>query len=238
MKMARQNKGYFDEHKESYAEEITAIQPLFYENTANLINPVLIGSKKVLDIGNGGVINYNFKDIEKLICADLVVSQQAVSKYAAFKNIDFIEADVLNLQSFTNDVFDVVIIQALIHHLAGYTLKKTHINVEKAVSECMRVLKPEGKLLIVESTVNRPFEFVERLTYPLMQIFFRICKFDKVYQYSEKSLLKRLSKWPIEEHCSIEVGPYIWIMGKKIPTFLTPCGASWFKIVKSRIVSR
>ena len=53
--------------------------------------------------------------------------------------------------------------------------------------ECMRILKPDGKLLIVESTVVSWFEKIERILYPVMQAFFRLVKFDTVYQYSPTS---------------------------------------------------
>jgi len=72
---------YFNNHKESYAEEITAIQLVFYENTAKLINNTIKSSRKVLNIGNGGVINYSFNHLEKCI---------------EISNVEFIKADILD----------------------------------------------------------------------------------------------------------------------------------------------
>lgn len=225
---------YFDRNGDNYADEIMAIQPKFYENTAKLINNATKNSSQVLDIGNGGVINYEFDHFDKLVCGDLFVSQIASKRYEACCNVEFVKADILNLQNFADDSFDTVIISAVIHHLAGSTLKRTHENTCKAISECLRVIKQGGGLLIIESTVSRWFEVVEKLLYPIMQLFFKICKFGNIYQYSVKSLYDRLDRLccNLTECSRIDIGPYIWIMGKKIPTCLTPCRAVWIRIIK------
>lgn len=233
VKSSAREYGYFDTHAESYAEEIMAIQPVFYENTAKLINSAIRCSASVLDIGNGGVVNYAFSHLERLVCGDLTVSQRAARKYEQFENISFVEADILKLHGYSDGEFDTVIVSAVIHHLAVSTLSETHETVDRAIKECLRVLKPGGRLLIIESTVNRAFEIAERLLYPVMQAFFKAVKFDTVYQYSARSLLKKLSALGlVVEHARIDVGPYIWIMGKKLPTFLMPCGAVWVVMEK------
>jgi SAM-dependent methyltransferase len=229
---------YFKEHMEDYADGITAILSTFYETVSKLIDQSSNGDPEVLDIGNGGVINYTFTHFKKLICADLVLSQKAIDKYKEFHNVLFIKADILDMKEYADESFDIIIIQNVIHHLASTTYKKAQENVARAINECLRVLRPKGKLLITESVVNNIFEFFERLFYPFMQLFFKTCKFDSVYMYSEKSLLKKLSKCMdgraiIVEHSAIDTGPYAWVMGKKIPIYLTPLAPPiWVKIEK------
>lgn len=234
--MSKNNRSvnYFDKNADNYAERITAIQPIFYENTAAFINSSTQDSQYVLDIGNGGLINYKFSHFKKLVCGDLYISKRAEKKYEFSKNIEFVQADITNLSNFSDSSFDTVIVQAVIHHLAESTLSKTHKNVEKALHECMRVLKSDGRLLIVESTVTNWFEFIERLTYPIMQAFFKLCNFDSVYQYSRKSLIRKVEAMGLSiiEHSPIDIGPRIWIMGKSLPSWLTPCGATWIVIKK------
>lgn len=48
---------YFQSHSEDYAEQIMAIQPELYQNTGRLLNQWLPSGGRVLDAGNGGVIN-------------------------------------------------------------------------------------------------------------------------------------------------------------------------------------
>lgn len=229
---------YFESFKDDYADEITAIQPEFYANSAKHINEQLVmlkekGDLRVLDIGNGGVINYDRSLIDKLVCADLSVSDKAVSKYAGDDTICFEQGNMLDLK-YDDDSFDAVIVQAVIHHLAGKRMKITESNVERGIRECLRVCKPGGRLLIVESTVSRWFDCLERAFYPLMQFFFSIVRFDSVYQYSGDRLNRKISALGcnVEEYCEVPLDKYIWLLRKKIPSRITPCGAHWWCIRK------
>lgn len=226
---------YFDRHAEDYAERITKIQETFYENSARLLNEWLPFGGTVLDIGNGGVINYDHTRLARLDCGDLVVSEYAKEKYKCFPKIRFFQTDVLDMRHIPPETYDAVIIQCVIHHLAGRTFYDSCVRVSRAVEECMRVLRPDGRLLIVESTVTGQFEQVERMLYPGMQLFFRLCRFGRVYQFSPESLARLLRRIPgtrLTEQKKVEVGPYIWIMGKKIPTGATPCGVSFYVLEK------
>lgn len=238
--MSKQNNSYFESHTADYAEQIMAIQPEFYNNSKKIINTYMRPKSMVLDIGNGGVIHYDYTMLNRLDCADLVVSTAAVKKYEKAENIRFFKADILNLSEIEDNIYDTVIIQTVIHHLAGTTYAKTVLNVHKSIQEVIRVTKPGGNILIIESTVCRWFELIERILYPIMQLFFRICKFGLVYQFSAKSLLQVISNMHIgclSDIQPVSIGPRIWIMGKSIPTCLTPCSAVFLKIHKAEDVS-
>lgn len=232
------NENYFEEFKDEYAEEIEAIQPQFYKNAAAHINDILgrlSNDCKCLDIGNGGVINYDSDKIGELICADLSVSDKAVMRYADKKNIKFVAGNMLDLKEYEDDSFDAIIVQTVIHHLADRKLEQTEKNVEIGIRECMRVLKPGGRLLIVESTVVCWFEKLERVFYSLMQLAFKIIHFDTVYQYSYASLLRKVKMMDlnVEETAEVELDKYIWLLRKKVLTKITPCRACWICVRKS-----
>jgi len=230
----QQSKRYFDEISGSYAERIQAIQPAFYKNAAAYINAGLGGCKTVLDIGNGGVINYDFSGITRLDCADLSLSQTIIERYANHENVSFFISDILRLNEIDSSTYDAVIVQTVLHHLAGDTRMQTNKNVLCALASCMRVLKPGGKLLIVESVVTAPFEILERLLYPLMQLFFKLCRFGAVYQYSERSLRRLIQDggYSLAEYAPVALDRHVWIMGCKVLTALTPCRAVWACIEK------
>jgi len=230
----QQSKLFFDEVIDDYADETQSIQPEFYRNAAAFIDVALSGCKDVLDIGNGGVINYDFAHLARLDCADLSLSQTAVKRYASYDHIAFFASDIFDLKEIDDNTYDAVIVQAVLHHLAGSTRKQTDQNVLRALSSCMRVLKPGGRLLIVESVVPRSFELIERLFYPLMQLFFKLCKFGAVYQYSAHSLGRLIQRegYAIMESAPIALDRYVWVMRRKIPTALTPCRAVWLFLKK------
>lgn len=225
---------YWDKIAEEYADEIMKIQPTFFENSAKMINMELKPDLIVADIGNGGVINYQYTDLKKLDCIDLSTSRTAVEKYKKNKNIEFKCGNILHLSDIEDETYDRVIVQCVIHHLAGERFHVTRKNTIRAINECMRILKPYGKLLIVESTVTPWFEKFERRLYGLMQLLFRIIRFDAVYQYSEQSLttLIRSQGLKITSVKTIEIGKYMWLLKHKVPNKLTPCRAVWICVEK------
>ena len=189
----------------------------------------------MLDAGNGGVINYDITRLAQLDCIDLGVSQTAINKYADHPNVRFLQGNILNLEGVSSGTYDAVIVQAVIHHLAGKTYKRTCAQVRTAMAECLRILKPGATLLIMESTVVPWFAAIERFVYPLMQAFFAICRFGDVYQFSPGSLghlLENLDGATLLSTEPVEVGRFIWIMGKRIPRKLTPCGMTFYRIIK------
>lgn len=229
---------YWDKIADEYAKEALSIQPTFYQNASVLLNRELADCSIVADIGNGGVINYKTAGFQQLDCIDLSLSKTAAEQYQDVANIAFKQGNVMHLTEVADHVYDAVILQCVLHHLAGNSFAVTNSNVKKALRECMRILKPGGKLLIVESAVVPWFEKVERMLYPVMQAFFRLVKFDAVYQYSPESLLKLVEEMDLGMILSsqiVEIGKTIWLLRKKVPTKLTPCTVEWIAIKKKEI---
>ncbi len=233
--MPADDKTWFDAHSDIYANQIMSIQRTFYENAAVLLNRYLPENGIVLDLGNGGVINYDYRRLERLDCADIVVNRAMEEKCAGDQRIRFFQADATDLADVVSESYDAVILQTVIHHLAGPTYRKTIQRVRSAIGECRRVLRTGGKLLVVESTVAPWFHAVERAVFPAMELFFRLCRFGYVYQFSPDSLRKLLEETEgMKLLCTeaVDVGPNIWIMGHSVPTRLTPCGVCFYALQK------
>lgn len=228
-------RNYFGEFADEYADEIMGIQPQFYKNAAKKINMALskLGANTVLDVGNGGVINYRFRNLKELRCIDLEVSEKARNKYKKYENIVFQAGNIFELKDIPDKYFDAIIIQTVIHHLAGNNVRECQNNVLQALESCKRVLKDDGQILIVESVVKPWFEALERIFYSPMQFIFRIIKFDRVYQFSKGRLYHLLEPhWKIEEFDDVAVDKYIWLMRKKVLSKITPCRAAWYLLGK------
>ncbi len=191
----------------------------------------------MLDIGNGGILNYDYKKLNKLLCADIYISEKIKQKYQNVPNIAFAQTDIMNMKNIKDNVYDAVIVQKVIHHLAVPSYFETKKNAVRALRECIRVLKPSGKLIICESTVNGWFECLEVMFFPLMLKMCELMKFDKVYQYSPKSL-ERLIRSALKGRAKIErmqdigVGKYVLFLGRKLPAKILPCSVTYYLIKK------
>lgn len=67
---------YFSSHTETYVEGILSIQSEFYQNAGRFLNAYLSEGGRVLDIGNGGVINYDHSRLAHLDCAELIHAEE------------------------------------------------------------------------------------------------------------------------------------------------------------------
>lgn len=228
---------YFDDEQREYVSLIMDAEGDYYEKSAEYINADISGQGIVLDIGNGGIINYDYENLKQLICADISISKRIEEVYKDVPNITFIETDIMGMDKLQDSMFDTVIVQKVIHHLAEASYRKTRRNTIQALKECLRVLKKSGSLIICESTVKRWFECLEIICYPLMMKCCDLVKFDRVYQYSAKSL-RRLIEDELSGIATVDVvkdigtGEHVLFLGRKIPSWVLPCGVTYYLIRK------
>lgn len=226
---------YMEENNINYEESIYEVEGDLYKRTGRIINHCLMNGMEVLDIGNGGVINYNYKRLSRLVCADLEVSDRVKRKYKEQSNIKFVQADITNMHDILDNSFDAVIVQNVIHHLAESKYKNTVNNLNCAVNECLRVLKHDGKLIIMESTMKSWAYAMERVFYPIMMRLLSAIGFDQVFQYSKTALKNTLVKivgGELIKYGNVSTGKYTIFVGRRIPTKLLPLTFSFFILEK------
>lgn len=135
---------YFDDESREYVQTIMDAEKDYYDKAEKFITPILKENDSVLDIGNGGIINYDYSFLKELICADLSVSNKIKEVYKNVPNISFIESNIMDMSNINSERFNAVIIQKVIHHLAEVDYKTTKRNCIKAIHECLRVLHRGG----------------------------------------------------------------------------------------------
>lgn len=229
---------YFDDEHHEYVSAIMEAEKDYYKKSAEYINRDLVREGTVLDIGNGGIINYDARRLKKLVCADISVSPRIEEIYRGVSNISFVEADITDMRNLEDGCFDAVIVQKVIHHLAEKSYGKTREKTAKAMKECIRILKPGGSLIICESTVSRWFERMEMIFYPVMMRMCDLLRFDRVFQYSSSSLLRLLKdelagEAVIIRKKDIGTGDKILFLGRKMPSWILPCSVTYYLIRKS-----
>ena len=140
----------------------------------------------VLDAGCGNGKNMNYlKDKCKIVGIDNCKNFVILCKE---KQLNVLESNILNLP-FEDNTFDYIISIAVIHHL------KTDTERYKAIDELLRVLKPNGKMLVTVWAYESD-KFSENKNFKIGD---NIVKFNNnnryYYIFNKEKLIKFLSRY-------------------------------------------
>ncbi|AFM41219.1 methylase involved in ubiquinone/menaquinone biosynthesis [Desulfosporosinus acidiphilus SJ4] len=137
----------FGQRAKEYRLSSTHGNPEDLERMIKLVNPT--SEAKALDVATGGghtaiaLANY-VKDVIAIdITSEMLAEAKAAAVSSQIKNIVFLLEDVHKL-NFPDEQFDIVASRFAVHHF---------LDVKKALSEMCRVLKPSGKLYILDCSV-------------------------------------------------------------------------------------
>lgn len=141
------NRRYWDSLAEMY-DRIFSFLRIFQKKVVELINPQ--NNIFFLDIGcgPGWAVRYAAHLVEegKFYGIDLSAKMIEIAerKSAGLKNVQFYNTNAENLP-FESDLFDVIICTNSFHH---------HTNPAGTLKEAYRVLKPKGRIYIVDPTTD------------------------------------------------------------------------------------
>ena len=229
-------KDHFAKHQKKYKEVIERGNKYLYKNIREELDKNLQGV--VLDIGNGGVFNYNTKKLKKIIAVDLVF--KSLKGLKDTNKIRYIAGDARNLKKIKKNSCNSVVMQFLLHHITDADIKKTYKGIEKSLKESQRVLKKKGELLIIEMVVGPFFEKLENAFYNLNSFLFSLINKPMITFYSKDSLCGLLKKAGFRKIYTkhIYVGKYLQPCGGicphfiKIPSIFYPMNCYMIKGVK------
>jgi len=225
----KETQAYFDtnpKHVKNAVEEY----PIMYREAAEQIDKHSHGN--VLDIGSGGVINYNTEKIQTLFLADIASANKERAKEKGI----VISAD-MRMLGIKKNTMDCVVIQHLLHHLADNTLEKSLQNLTKGINESYRVLKQGGKLLIIEGLVPLPLDLLQRALFDINKHLYKaFFNFPMVLQYSEHKVINELKNagFIIEQKETIKDGTVLPIFGMNIPRRFIPLKHRFIVAVKQK----
>lgn len=145
----------------------------------------------VLDIGNGGLINFDINKARSVTLADIVVepiNNPKMIQNGDFVGLDeesrkkfkFVEADVLKMP-FANRSFDRVLMFNVAHHLSVASSRNSLSNIHRAIEEIKRVLRDDGFFLIWETCPSLLTEMIQTTSYNFLFWLFK--KFNKPLPY-------------------------------------------------------
>ena len=220
------NARYFDAWK-GYQQLVGSI------DTYDLVSRALVGELhgRVVDVGSGGVVNYDCGNITNLILVDISTEYLNRVVLPAGAVLKTGTAVALPLGDCAHDC---LLMQMLVHHLAEGDYRTTRARTQTALREAYRVLKPGGKIVVIESVVNRCFEMAERLSFGLTRRLLRLIGHPMVFQWTPAHL------WAFAQEAGftdiradgIPRGKWTIFLGRRWPTMLVP--VSHCKIVATK----
>jgi SAM-dependent methyltransferase len=228
------NASYFLKNLSDYDESVRTVDT--YRRIHEYVTAKIAGTKRLLDIGNGGVFAYDTSAVQSITAIDLFLGRipDELLKTHFPPNAQARDGSALAIPE-PNASFDMALMVMLLHHLAGKDWRVSWKNVQTAISEALRVLRPGGKLLVVESCVPRWFFEIERpMFWMLTRMFNSVLSHPITIQFPpqmiEAELNRRSSSVTREQ---IPKGAAVLQFGFKVPSFLTPVKIFAFEASKA-----
>lgn len=218
-RISAQNSQYFIGN-EDYSSRVSRMRT--YRNIRGAIDESIIDVNRLLDIGSGGVFDYNVQLVPEIVGIDLFLDLE--SQISTPINVTLKSGNALNLPE-DSQTYDGVLIALVLHHLTEESAGPMMDNVRRALAEAKRVLRPGGQLIVVESCVAKWFYLLEKVLFrPLVLLSrTRVMRHPPTMQLP----IHVLEQLVAEEFGSVKIkriplGPTILQFGRKWPSLLTP----------------
>jgi SAM-dependent methyltransferase len=219
---AERNAEFFARDK--HGRDVAALDT--YRLIREAINREVAGARRLLDVGNGGVFEYDTGLVNEIVAVDLFLDQLPPSHFPA--NVTPRKGDALDLDE-PDGAYDVVLEALLYHHLVGSSPGESITNTRRAIAEAARVMEPGGRLVVAESCVPRWFYGFERAMFrplgalartPLLGGHPAVLQFP--FDLLQELIAESLS---IDRAYRVPIGRWTTQFGRRWPTALTPARA-------------
>jgi SAM-dependent methyltransferase len=229
----RKNSSFFTDHLEAYSRGVQQLDT--YATIRSSIDEAIRGTELLLDVGNGGVFDYDTDAVSRIVALDLFLDSLPES-YRCPANVALRTGSALDIPEL-NDSFDAVLMVMLLHHLVGNTVEESVLNSRRAFVEAYRVLKPGGRLVVIESCIPKWFFALEKVVFPLAApIINATIQHPVTLQYPPSFITRLLAEETGQspEVTRIQLGKWVLQFGFKVPSVVTPVMPCRFVIRKRR----
>jgi SAM-dependent methyltransferase len=212
------NKSFFADNT-TYARNVARLST--YRNIRAEVNMAIAGTQRLLDIGNGGVFDYDTQLVPEIVGVDLFLDEAAPD---VPENVTLRRGDALALEE-PDAAYDGVLFVLVLHHLVSSDVDGTVENIRRAIGEARRVLDRGGKLIIVESCVSARAFAIERRLFGALRVVAstRLMDHPPTLQLPPGAIEAMLREHFDEVQVKpIAVGRVLLQFGRRWPTALTP----------------
>jgi SAM-dependent methyltransferase len=176
MPVVVENKFYFKRIQREYGEA-SASSSRMYLDIGRRLDEVLFGT--VIDFGNGGVINYDPRRLDRLICVDLI-DPDASNRSGMDGKISFMQGDFYDIGIHVRP--DCVLAQFLLHHLTDD--RRLLLSLKKIRA----MLKPGGRLILLEVRLPASAAAIQRILRPVLIQLYALLRKPPVRFFSLRAL--------------------------------------------------
>lgn len=216
---AEQNSEFFA--RDLYGDHVAELDS--YKLIREAVSAEVAGTELLLDVGNGGVFEYDTEKVGAITAVDLFLDQLPAEKFPP--NVTARAGDALALEEPANH-YDAVLQAFLFHHLVGAAAGDMERNAIRAMEEAREALKPGGRLIVAESCVPRWFHAVERVMFKPLSWLAKtplLGGHPATLQLPFAHLTTLVEeRFEIEKAYRIPTGRWLTQFGRKWPTALTP----------------
>jgi SAM-dependent methyltransferase len=183
---------------------------------------------RLLDIGNGGVFIFPIGHIPDVEAIDIFVEKDFKTRYPTVK-----WSQMSALDMHFDKPFDTVIAINTLHHVIGDTVKATYENLDRIMEEVTKNLEPNGKFVLLESTVPAwfiaPYKFIFALLIKLWPL-----KHPPTFQFYFRDILAAGDKagLQLKEFCWIPKTSDFMTFGYRVKPWMSPIQMGKFVFIK------
>jgi SAM-dependent methyltransferase len=218
---------------EKHARDVAELDT--YRRIREAIEREVAGCRRLLDVGNGGVFQYDTRLVEEIVAVDLFLDRLPSSHFPP--NVTPRKGDALALEA-ADGSFEAVLEALLYHHLVGDDHEGLIRNVRRAIAEVERVLEPGGRLIVAESCVPSWFYGIEKALFRPLTVVARtplLGGHPATLQLPFERLAELIGeRFEVERAYPIPSGRWTTQFGRRWPTLLTPARAFMIVARKAR----
>lgn len=190
-------------------------------------------SRRLLDIGNGGVFIFPIEHIPHVEAIDLFLEESFARRYP---KVEWRAMNVLDLRD--EEKFDTIIAINCLHHVVGRDVNQCYQNLSRVLSAVFQALEKGGKLVLLESTVPSWFLGIYKPLYPSLLKIWPL-KHPPTFQYDYRDIHSAALAAGFErvELAWIPKIGNIMTLGFEVPGWMSPCRVGKFVYRKPNLQS-